>query len=130
MSTSATARGDGRQVKTVSEAAPTAAGESAQVAPSATSCVAAPASRSCTVNGKPAARRFAASGRPRLPSPMKPRRRSLGGDNDLPELGARLESGERVGRSGEGVLRIDERMDAGLLEEGAEPVELDDRPHR
>ena len=41
MSTSATAAGDGRQVKTVSEAAPTSAGESAQAAPSATSCVAA-----------------------------------------------------------------------------------------
>src|SRR3954466_7935229 len=62
---------------------------------------------------------------------MKPRRWSLvGDDNDLPELGARLESGKRGGRVGESMLRVDERMDARLLEERAEAVELDDRPHR
>ena len=97
VTTSATACGEGRQVKTVSDAAATSCGEAAQAAPASSSGRAAASSRSCTVSGKPA-REEARRQMPAEiaePDEAEPHR----DDDDLAELGARVRAGRtRRGR--------------------------------
>ena len=113
--TSETARGEGRHVSTVSEAAATSAGDAAHAAPASSS-------------GR-CRRLVAVVHRQREPGPQEARgevaaevaeadepeprgsARGSGDDNDLPELGALGQAGEGGMGIGERVLRVDERPD-------------------